>query len=84
MERRLTVVLEAAPEGGYLVSVPALPEVVTEGDTIEEAMAAAAEAVACALLSRQDLGEPAPDDVPYRGADRSVIVRRLLPSLADA
>jgi len=28
-----TVVLEPQAEGGFTVSVPALPEVVTEGDT---------------------------------------------------
>ena len=32
-----TVVLEPQAEGGFTVSVPALPEVVTEGDTEAEA-----------------------------------------------
>ncbi len=32
-----TTVFEAAPEGGFTVTVPALPGLVTEGDTIEEA-----------------------------------------------
>ena len=31
-----TVVLEPQPEGGFTVSVPALPEVVTEGDSEAE------------------------------------------------
>jgi len=30
-------VFEPAPEGGFTVTVPALPGLVTEGDTIEEA-----------------------------------------------
>jgi antitoxin HicB len=37
-----TVVLEPAEEGGFIVTVPALPEVGTQGDTYDEAMANAA------------------------------------------
>lgn len=32
-----TAIFEPAEEGGYVVSVPALPGCVTEGDTFEEA-----------------------------------------------
>ena len=32
-----TAVFEPAPEGGYVVTVPALPGLVTEGDTMEQA-----------------------------------------------
>jgi len=40
-----TVHLEPAPEGGYVVRVPALPAIVTEGDTYEEALAMARDAI---------------------------------------
>ena len=40
-----TVQLEPAPEGGYTVRVPALPAVVTEGDTYEEALDMARDAI---------------------------------------
>ena len=40
-----TVHLEPAEEGGYTVTVPALPPVVTEGDTYDEALAMAEEAI---------------------------------------
>jgi predicted RNase H-like HicB family nuclease len=33
-----TVVLEEADEGGYTVTVPALPGCISEGDTYEEAV----------------------------------------------
>jgi len=32
-----SAVFEPAPEGGYVVTVPALPGLVTEGDTMEQA-----------------------------------------------
>jgi predicted RNase H-like HicB family nuclease len=43
---RYTVVLDPDPDdGGYTVTVPALPGCVTEGDTREEALSNAAEAI---------------------------------------
>lgn len=36
IEYRYTVVYEPAEEGGYVVTVPALPGLVTEGDTLDE------------------------------------------------
>jgi len=42
---RYTVIYEPQPEGGYTVTVPALPGCVTEGDTIEHARSMAADAI---------------------------------------
>jgi antitoxin HicB len=57
-----TVVLEPQEEGGFTVSVPALPEVVTEGDSEAEAMAMAEEAIRAVLAYRRDHGIPIPGD----------------------
>jgi len=57
-----TVVLEPQEEGGYTVLVPALPEVVTEGDTEEEALAHAEEAIRAIISFRQDHGIAIPAD----------------------
>lgn len=40
-----TVLFEPAAEGGYSVSVPLLPGVITEGDTLKEARERAKEAI---------------------------------------
>ncbi len=40
-----TIVLEPAEEGGYNVSVPALPGCYTQGDTYEQAVAMAHDAI---------------------------------------
>lgn len=40
-----SVILEPQEGGGFTVLVPALPEVVTEGDTEQEALANAEEAI---------------------------------------
>ena len=55
-----TVVLEPQVEGGFTVSVPALPEVVTEGDTEAEAMAMGEEAIRAVPAYRRDHGIAAP------------------------
>ena len=55
-----TVVLEPQPEGGFTVHVPALPEVVTEGETESEAMTMAEEAIRAAPSYRRDHGIAAP------------------------
>jgi antitoxin HicB len=57
-----TVVLEPQLEGGFTVSVPALPEVVTEGDTETEALNMAEEAIRAVLAYRRDNNIPIPAD----------------------
>jgi antitoxin HicB len=58
-----TVVLEPAEEGGFIVTVPALPEVGTQGETYDEAMANAREAIELVIEDRTARGEPIPADV---------------------
>ena len=61
--RTYAIVLEPMEEGGFLVHVPALPEVVTGGDTEDEALAMAREAIELVLESRLERGEDIPVDV---------------------
>ena len=49
-----SVILEPQEGGGFTVLVPALPEVVTEGDTEQEALANAGEAIQAILAYRQN------------------------------
>jgi predicted RNase H-like HicB family nuclease len=44
-EYSYTVLLEPAEEGGFVVTCPALPGLVTEGDTLEEARTMAQDAI---------------------------------------
>jgi predicted RNase H-like HicB family nuclease len=63
MSRTYTIILEPAAEGGFLVTVPALPEVGTQGDTREEALANAREAIELVIEHRLARGEPLPADI---------------------
>ena len=60
-EYTYSVILEPEPEGGFTVLVPALPEVVTCGDTEPEALAMAKEAIELALEVRKEKGEEIPE-----------------------
>ena len=57
-----SVVLEPQEGGGFTVLVPALPEVVTEGETEQEAMTNAEEAIRAVLSYRRDNGLLIPSD----------------------
>ena len=51
---------EVAEAGGYVVTCPALPGLVTEGDTLEEAKQMARDAIAAYLEGLRELGRPIP------------------------
>jgi len=61
---QFTVIFERQPEGGYLVSVPALPGCYTEGRTLEEAREMAADAIRAYCASLRKHGEPIPVESP--------------------
>jgi antitoxin HicB len=63
MDRTYTIILEPCEEGGFLVTTPALPEVGTQGDTREDALANAREAIELVLEHRLARGEPVPPDI---------------------
>jgi antitoxin HicB len=71
-EHSFSVVLEPQEGGGFTVLVPALPEVVTEGDSEEEALAHAEEAIRAVLAYRRDRGFDIPADA--RPEIRRVVV----------
>lgn len=60
---RYTALFEPAEEGGYVVTVPKLAGLVTEGDTFEEAVAMVQDAIRGYLEVLQEHGEliPEPD-----------------------
>jgi predicted RNase H-like HicB family nuclease len=61
-EYTFTVLVEPNEPDGYLVTCPALPGIVTEGDTLDEAFAMAKDAIEGYLTSLLKHGEPIPED----------------------
>ncbi len=56
------ILLRKEVEGGYTVIVPSLPGCVTYGNTVDEAMAMAKEAIELYIESLQEHGEEIPTD----------------------
>jgi antitoxin HicB len=56
------VLLNPEPEGGYTASVPTLPGCITYGETVDEAILMAKEAVELYIESLVAHNEPIPDE----------------------
>lgn len=54
--------LHKETEGGFMVTVPALPGCITQGDDIDDAIAMAKEAIVLYIEELKERGEEIPDD----------------------
>ena len=61
MLRKLPLVFSPQPEGGFTVTCPVLPELLTEGDTLDEAFANVSDALAAVLELYAEQGRPLPE-----------------------
>jgi antitoxin HicB len=61
---KIPLVLTPQPEGGFTVTSPLLPELLTEGDSLEEALTNVRDAVQAALEIYEDLKKPLPASAP--------------------
>lgn len=57
---KLPLILEPQPEGGYLVTCPLLPELITEGEDVQDALQNANDALASIIEAFQQLNQPLP------------------------
>ncbi len=65
-EYRYTIILEPDPdEEGYTVTVPALPGCVTQGETIEEAIVMAKDAIRLFIETLMAEGQPVPQELEH-------------------
>ena len=63
MIAKIPLVLDPQPEGGYTVTSPLLPELITEGESIAEALANAKDAFAAVVEIYEDRGRPLPEGI---------------------
>ncbi len=60
---KLPLVFTPQPEGGFTVTCPALPKLLTEGDTLEEARANVVDALSAVMELYEEAGRPLPPGV---------------------
>ena len=72
-----TIELEALENGGFAVTVPALPGCVTWGNTFDHAVTMAQEAIELWLEAKLEIGEPIPEEhVDARPVKLGIHVKR--------
>lgn len=98
MARTFTFVFSAEPEGGFTVTCPALPGLVTYGETLAEARDMARDAMDGLLAVMLEMGEPIPESDPLTSLPRfnqlvqtlhdearsDVIIEQLTAEIAEA
>ena len=72
------MILEPQPEGGYTVTSPLLPELITEGDTLAEALANAEDAFAAVAEIYEDRGRPLPSSIYVDDANGPISIEAIV------
>ena len=75
---KIPLLLSPQPEGGFTVTSPLLPELLTEGDTIDEALTNARDALAAVIEAYEDLGRALPANVKISDVDSPVWVETVV------
>lgn len=75
---KLPLVLTPQPEGGYTVTSPLLPELVTEGDSIAEALENAKDALAATIELYEDAGRTLPANLRIDASTSPFLVEEVI------
>ncbi len=78
MIAKMPLVLEPQPEGDYTVTSPLLPELITEGDTMAEALANVEDAFGAVVEIYQDRGRPLPSSLYVEDANGPLSVETIV------
>ncbi len=80
---KLPLVLEPQPEGGYTVTSPVVPELITEADTLDQVIPNVADALAALLEMYEDLKRPVPPALrPFAAeSDTPIWAETLIPAV---
>ncbi|NJL39139.1 MAG: type II toxin-antitoxin system HicB family antitoxin [Leptolyngbyaceae cyanobacterium SM1_4_3] len=66
---KVPLLLSPQPEGGFTVTSPLLPELVTEGDTIKEVLENVQDALAAVIEAYEDLDRDLPINMKIADMD---------------
>ena len=78
MIARIPLVLEPQPEGGYTVTSPLLPELITEGETISDCLVNAEDAFTVVMEIYEDEGRALPADILVGDSRGTVLVEAVV------
>ena len=75
---KLPLVLSPQPEGGFVVTSPMVPELITEGETVAEALDNVRDALAAVVELYEDLGKTLPLNLQVTEGNSSVWLETLV------
>jgi len=78
MLHKIPLILARQPEGGFTVTSPLLPELITEGDTVETALANIQDALTAVVELYQDLGRRLPPNTQLADDESPVWLETLV------
>jgi len=78
MQYKIPLVLTPQPECSYTVTSPLVPELVTEGNTVEDALANVKDALAAVIETYEDLGRRLPQNALIPDASGPVWLETLV------
>lgn len=78
MIAKIPLILNPQPEGGYMVTSPWLPELITEGDTITECLAHVEDAFAAVMEIYEDKGRALQSGIFVEDADEPLSVEAII------
>ena len=72
MHYRVPLIFDPQPEGGFTVTSPLLPELITEGDTIDDALENARDALAAVIEIYREFGKTFPAELTLENSGAAV------------
>lgn len=79
---KLPLLLEPQPEGGYTITCPLLPSLITEADSLDQVIPNVADALAALIEAYQDLKKPLPTILQPLQTDTTIWTEMLIPARA--
>ena len=76
---KLPLVLDPQPEGGYTITCPILPNLITEADTLDEVARNVGDALTALIEAYEDLGRPLPPALQPILPDSAIWAESLVP-----
>lgn len=81
MYYKIPLILTPQPEGGYTVTSPLLLELITEGDSLDEALENVKDALVAVIETYQDLGWSLPQNTQIPDANSPVWLETVVATL---
>ncbi|MCL0040097.1 type II toxin-antitoxin system HicB family antitoxin [Thermodesulfovibrionales bacterium] len=75
----MPLILEPQPEGGYTITCPILPDLITEADNLNEVIPNVADALTALIEAYEDLNKPLPEVLQEMTLNSAMWTETLIP-----